>query len=204
SLTSPPAARPLSLSAVPPEDPTIDGAPEILLRAGTPYNLTCRARSAKPAATIVWYRDGLQQDGAVTTTEVLADGKRETTTSLLAINPTDLDIGRVFSCRSTNDAIPAGKETFVKLNVHRESSMGTEGTMLGGRQVAPGQRDLLSGCCGVPWRPQPRGAELVDAHRAAGGAGRARRGEHRPPVVAVGRHCPVGPALCGDAGCWHL
>ncbi|NXG13899.1 KIRR1 protein, partial [Grallaria varia] len=103
---------------IPPEDPTIDGAPEILLRAGTPYNLTCRARSAKPAATIVWFRDGLQQDGAVTTTEVLADGKRETTTSLLAINPTDLDIGRVFSCRSANDAIPAGKETFVKLNVH--------------------------------------------------------------------------------------
>ncbi|XP_009887822.1 PREDICTED: kin of IRRE-like protein 1, partial [Charadrius vociferus] len=103
---------------VPPEDPIIDGAPEILLRAGTPYNLTCRARSAKPAATIVWYRDGLQQDGAITSTEVLADGKRETTTSQLAINPTDLDIGRVFSCRSTNDAIPAGKETFVKLNVH--------------------------------------------------------------------------------------
>ncbi|NWH80923.1 KIRR1 protein, partial [Piaya cayana] len=103
---------------IPPEDPIIDGAPEILLRAGTPYNLTCRARSAKPAATIVWYRDGIQQDGAVTTTEVLPDGKRETTTSLLAINPTDLDIGRVFSCRSTNDAIPAGKETFVKLNVH--------------------------------------------------------------------------------------
>ncbi|XP_030329799.1 kin of IRRE-like protein 1 [Strigops habroptila] len=103
---------------IPPEDPTIDGAPEILLRAGTPYNLTCRARSAKPAATIIWYRDGLQQDGAITSTEVLADGKRETTTSQLAINPTDLDIGRVFSCRSTNDAIPAGKETFVKLNVH--------------------------------------------------------------------------------------
>ncbi|XP_061872330.1 kin of IRRE-like protein 1 isoform X2 [Colius striatus] len=103
---------------IPPEDPTIDGAPEILLRAGTPYNLTCRARSAKPAASIVWYRDGLQQDGAVTSTEVLADGKRETTISLLAINPSDVDIGRVFSCRCTNDAIPAGKETFVKLNVH--------------------------------------------------------------------------------------
>ncbi|NXJ87089.1 KIRR1 protein, partial [Trogon melanurus] len=113
-----PRGVPSVLLQVPPEDPTIDGAPEILLRAGTPYNLTCRARSAKPAATIVWYRDGLQQDGAITSTEVLADGKRETTTSLLAINPTDVDIGRVFSCRSTNDAIPAGKETFVKLNVH--------------------------------------------------------------------------------------
>ncbi|XP_014748833.1 PREDICTED: kin of IRRE-like protein 1 [Sturnus vulgaris] len=53
---------------IPPEDPTIDGAPEILLRAGTPYNLTCRARSAKPAASIAWFRDGQQQDGAVTTT----------------------------------------------------------------------------------------------------------------------------------------
>uniref|UniRef100_A0A8B9BIQ1 Kirre like nephrin family adhesion molecule 1 n=1 Tax=Anser brachyrhynchus TaxID=132585 RepID=A0A8B9BIQ1_9AVES len=127
---------------IPPEDPTIDGAPEILLRAGTPYNLTCRARSAKPAATIVWYRDGLQQDGAVTTTEVLADGKRETTTSQLAINPTDLDIGRVFSCRSTNEAIPAGKETFVKLNVHRESATGTEGT----EGTMPWRGDAARGC----------------------------------------------------------
>ncbi|XP_062367234.1 LOW QUALITY PROTEIN: kin of IRRE-like protein 1 [Cinclus cinclus] len=103
---------------IPPEDPTIDGAPEILLRAGTPYNLTCRARSAKPAASIAWFRDGQQQEGAVTSTELLADGKRETTTSLLAINPTDLDIGRVFSCRSSNEAVPGGKETFVRLNVH--------------------------------------------------------------------------------------
>ncbi|KAM8794282.1 kin of IRRE-like protein 1 [Eudromia elegans] len=103
---------------IPPEDPTIDGAPELLLRAGTPYNLTCRARSAKPAATIVWFRDGLQQDGAVASTELLADGKRETTTSRLGINPTELDIGRVFACRSANEAAPAGKETSVRLNVH--------------------------------------------------------------------------------------
>lgn len=132
---------------------------------------------------------------------MLADGKRETTTSLLAINPTDLDIGRIFSCRSTNDAIPAGKETFVKLNVHRESAVGAKGMMPGGTWVALGQSKELSGCCGVPWGPQPRGAELVDAHRAAGGAGRALRGEHRPPVAAEGRHCPAEPVLCGDAGC---
>ncbi|XP_066030962.1 kin of IRRE-like protein 1 isoform X5 [Chamaea fasciata] len=103
---------------IPPEEPTIDGAPEILLRAGTPYNLTCHTRSAKPAATVAWFRDGLQQDGAVTTTEVLADGKRESTTSLLPITPTDLDIGRVFSCRCSNEAVPGGKETSVRLNVH--------------------------------------------------------------------------------------
>lgn len=72
--------------------------------------------------------------------EVLADGKRETTTSQLAINPTDLDIGRVFSCRSTNDAIPAGKETFVKLNVHRESGPGAEGTSPAWRWPQEGRR----------------------------------------------------------------
>ncbi|XP_074079238.1 kin of IRRE-like protein 1 isoform X1 [Macrotis lagotis] len=103
---------------IPPEDPTIDGGPVILLRAGTPYNLTCRACSAKPAATIVWFRDGTQQEGAMTTTEVLKDGKRETTISQLLIYPTDLDIGRVFTCRSTNEAIPGGKETSIELNVH--------------------------------------------------------------------------------------
>lgn len=40
----------------------------ILLQAGTPYNLTCRAFNAKPAATIIWFRDGTQQEGAVTST----------------------------------------------------------------------------------------------------------------------------------------
>nr|XP_028567045.1 kin of IRRE-like protein 1 [Podarcis muralis] len=103
---------------IPPEDPVIDGAPEILLRAGTPHNLTCRARNAKPAATIVWFRDGVQQTEAATTTEVLPDGKRESTLSQLLINPTDQDIGRVYVCRCANDAIPAGKETSIKLNVH--------------------------------------------------------------------------------------
>ncbi|XP_061462110.1 kin of IRRE-like protein 1 [Rhineura floridana] len=103
---------------IPPEDPVINGAPEILLRAGTLHNLTCRARNAKPAATIVWFRDGVQQSEATTATEVLPDGKRETTLSHLLINPTDQDIGRVYVCRCANDAIPAGKETSIKLNVH--------------------------------------------------------------------------------------
>ncbi|XP_039174456.1 kin of IRRE-like protein 1 isoform X1 [Crotalus tigris] len=103
---------------IPPEDPVIDGAPEILLRAGTPHNLTCRAQNAKPAATIIWFRDGLPQSEAATATEVLMDGKRETTISQLLITPTDLDIGRVYVCRCSNDAIPAGTEASIKLNVH--------------------------------------------------------------------------------------
>lgn len=48
------------------------------------------------------------------------DGKRETTISQLLITPTDLDIGRVYVCRCSNDAIPAGKEASIKLNVHRK------------------------------------------------------------------------------------
>ncbi|XP_018086943.1 kin of IRRE-like protein 1 isoform X2 [Xenopus laevis] len=103
---------------IPPEDPVIDGGPEILLRAGTPTNLTCRAHSAKPPASVVWFRDGNQQAGDVYSTEVLADGKRATTVSYLLISPTDQDIGRVFTCRTSNEAIPSGKETSVKLNVH--------------------------------------------------------------------------------------
>lgn len=53
---------------VPPEDTRIDGGPVLLLQAGTPHNLTCRAFSAKPAATIIWFRDGTQQEGAVSST----------------------------------------------------------------------------------------------------------------------------------------
>jgi hypothetical protein len=52
--------------------------------------------------------------------ELLKDGKRETTISQLLIEPTDLDIGRVFTCRSMNEAIPNGKETSIELDVHRE------------------------------------------------------------------------------------
>uniref|UniRef100_A0A7N5K392 Kirre like nephrin family adhesion molecule 1 n=1 Tax=Ailuropoda melanoleuca TaxID=9646 RepID=A0A7N5K392_AILME len=103
---------------IPPEDTRIDGGPVILLQAGTPHNLTCRAFNAKPAATIIWFRDGTQQEGAVASTELLKDGKRETTISQLLINPTDLDIGRVFTCRSVNEAIPTGKETSIELDVH--------------------------------------------------------------------------------------
>lgn len=86
---------------------------------------------------------------------MLADGKRETTTSQLAINPTDLDIGRVFSCRSTNEAVPAGKETFVKLNVHRESAAGAEGTVPRHAGVTGAERGAFRvrgvvGCRGAP------------------------------------------------------
>ncbi|KAM4663325.1 kin of IRRE-like protein 1 [Discoglossus pictus] len=103
---------------IPPENPVIDGGSEILLTAGIPHNLTCHAQNAKPAASIEWLRDGTPQQGAVTSNEILSDGKRVTTVSYLLIVPTDQDIGRVFTCRTFNEAIPSGKQTTVKLNVH--------------------------------------------------------------------------------------
>lgn len=53
---------------VPPDDPVIEGAPEILLTAGISYNLTCVSRGAKPLSTIEWYKDGVIVEGAHTST----------------------------------------------------------------------------------------------------------------------------------------
>lgn len=53
---------------VPPDDPVIDGGPEVLLNAGESYNLSCVSRGAKPSSTIEWLKDGLPVDGAVSAT----------------------------------------------------------------------------------------------------------------------------------------
>lgn len=52
-------------SPVPPEDPVIIGAPVVSLRAGDPLNLTCHADNAKPAASIIWIRNGEVLNGAM-------------------------------------------------------------------------------------------------------------------------------------------
>ncbi|KAK7910134.1 hypothetical protein WMY93_014818 [Mugilogobius chulae] len=103
---------------VPPDDPVIDGGPEVLLNAGESYNLSCVSRGAKPASVIEWLKDGLPTEGAVSVTEVLADRKRVTTRSYLPVHPVDTDTGRNFSCVTTNQAVPTGKSTTVTLNVH--------------------------------------------------------------------------------------
>ncbi|XP_026062990.1 kin of IRRE-like protein 1 [Carassius auratus] len=103
---------------IPPEGPVIEGSPEILLTAGTSYNLTCVSRGAKPLSTIEWYKDGIIVEGAHTSTEVLADRKRVTTKSFLEIQPVDTDTGRNFTCVASNLAAPLGKRANVTLNVH--------------------------------------------------------------------------------------
>ncbi|KAJ8409811.1 hypothetical protein AAFF_G00218700 [Aldrovandia affinis] len=103
---------------IPPDEPVIDGGPQILLTAGVPYNLSCVSRGAKPPAHIEWHRDGVPQEGAISITEVLPDRKRVTTRSFLPVFPVDTDTGRNFTCVTSNLAIPTGKRTTVALNVH--------------------------------------------------------------------------------------
>lgn len=43
----------------------IIGAPVVSLRAGDPLNLTCHADNAKPAASIIWIRNGEVLNGAM-------------------------------------------------------------------------------------------------------------------------------------------
>ncbi|XP_062371619.1 kin of IRRE-like protein 1b [Sardina pilchardus] len=108
---------------IPPDNPVIDGSPELLLLAGIPYNLSCVSRGAKPPANIQWTRDSLPLEGAYSTTEVLPDRKRVTTRSLLPLTPKDVDSGRNYSCVSTNPAVPLGKHTSVILNVHHKPTV---------------------------------------------------------------------------------
>lgn len=53
------------LVSVPPENPVISGGPVVSLRAGDPLNLTCHADNAKPAASIIWIRNGEVLNGAM-------------------------------------------------------------------------------------------------------------------------------------------
>lgn len=55
----------LPLLPVPPENPVISEGPVVSLRAGDPLNLTCHADNAKPAASIIWIRNGEVLNGAM-------------------------------------------------------------------------------------------------------------------------------------------
>uniref|UniRef100_A0A6Q2YEP8 Ig-like domain-containing protein n=1 Tax=Esox lucius TaxID=8010 RepID=A0A6Q2YEP8_ESOLU len=104
---------------VPPTDPVVDGGPVIRVKAHTPYNLTCRASGAKPAAEITWYRDGEVMETAIYS----KDGKRELAVSMLPVIPEDKDSGRTYTCRVLNPAAPAGRQTSVTINVQHPPSV---------------------------------------------------------------------------------
>ncbi|KAF4082297.1 hypothetical protein AMELA_G00149950 [Ameiurus melas] len=111
-------SRPARLTVlVPPEDPVIIGAPVVSLRAGDPLNLTCHADNAKPAASIIWIRNGEVLNGAMYSKTLLRDGHRESTVSTLYVSPSNIESGQRITCRASNKAAPNGKEATVTIDI---------------------------------------------------------------------------------------
>lgn len=111
-------SRPAQLTVlVPPDDPVIIGAPVVSLRAGDSLNLTCHANNAKPAASIIWIRNGEVINGAAYTKTLLRDGKRESTVSTLHISASNIESGQQITCRASNKAAPNGKEATVTIDI---------------------------------------------------------------------------------------
>ncbi|KAK1800742.1 hypothetical protein P4O66_005926 [Electrophorus voltai] len=104
-------------SEVPPDDPVIAGAPVVSLRAGNPLNLTCHADNAKPAASIIWTRNGEVLNGAMYSKMLQKDGRMESTVSTLFISAANVESGQRITCRASNKAAPNGKEATVTIDV---------------------------------------------------------------------------------------
>ncbi|XP_027854945.1 kin of IRRE-like protein 3 isoform X7 [Xiphophorus couchianus] len=102
---------------VPPDDPVIGGGPVVSLRAGNPLNLTCHADNAKPAAYIIWIRNGEVLNGAMYSKTLLRDGRRESTVSTLYLSPSNIETGQQIICKASNKAVPEGKETRVTIDI---------------------------------------------------------------------------------------
>ncbi|XP_042286456.1 kin of IRRE-like protein 3 isoform X1 [Thunnus maccoyii] len=111
-------SRPARLTVlVPPDDPVIVGAPVVGLRAGDHLNLTCHADNAKPAASIIWIRNGVVLSGAIYSKTLLRDGKRESTVSMLYLSPSNIESGQQITCRASNKAAPNGKDATVTIDI---------------------------------------------------------------------------------------
>uniref|UniRef100_A0A8C5E6V4 Ig-like domain-containing protein n=1 Tax=Gouania willdenowi TaxID=441366 RepID=A0A8C5E6V4_GOUWI len=111
-------SRPARLTVlVPPENPVISGGPVVSLRAGDPLNLTCHADNAKPAASILWIRNGEVLNGAMYSKTLLRDGRRESTVSTLYLSPSNIETGQQIICRASNKAVPNGKESSVTIDI---------------------------------------------------------------------------------------
>ncbi|XP_036842387.1 kin of IRRE-like protein 1 isoform X1 [Oncorhynchus mykiss] len=168
---------------IPPDDPVIEGFPEILLRANASYNLSCVSRGAKPLALIEWQRDGVALEGAFSTTEVLPDRKRVTTRSFLPIIPEDKDTGRNFTCVASNRAVPMGKRTTVTLNVHHPPkvnlSMEPQSVLEGERVTFSCQATANPPIMGIRWA---KGGVLLEGMRDSVFVTTADHSFHTEPV----------------------
>ncbi|XP_047647278.1 kin of IRRE-like protein 2 [Phacochoerus africanus] len=115
-------SRPAQLHVlVPPEAPQVLGGPSVSLVAGIPANLTCRSRGdAHPTPELLWFRDGVQLDGATFHQALLKEGTTGSTgsvESILSLTPSSHDDGATLVCRARSQALPVGKDTAITLSL---------------------------------------------------------------------------------------
>uniref|UniRef100_A0A8C3W2L7 Kin of IRRE-like protein 2 n=1 Tax=Catagonus wagneri TaxID=51154 RepID=A0A8C3W2L7_9CETA len=115
-------SRPAQLHVlVPPEAPQVLGGPSVSLVAGIPANLTCRSSGdAHPTPELLWFRDGIQLDGATFRQTLLKEGATGSTgsvESILYLTPSSHDDGATLVCRARSQALPAGKDTAITLSL---------------------------------------------------------------------------------------
>nr|KAF6410239.1 kirre like nephrin family adhesion molecule 2 [Rousettus aegyptiacus] len=112
-------SRPAQLHVlVPPEAPQVLGGPSVSLVAGVPANLTCRSHGdARPIPELLWFRDGVQLDGATFYQTLLKDGTTGSVESILSLTPSSHDDGATLVCRARSQALPAGKDTAITLSL---------------------------------------------------------------------------------------
>ncbi|XP_078591219.1 kin of IRRE-like protein 1 isoform X2 [Branchiostoma floridae x Branchiostoma japonicum] len=102
---------------LPPDNPVIEEGSSVSVIAGQPKNVTCRADNGKPAATLTWWKDGQEITEGITYITEDAGEKRKNGVSILTLNPSVDDHGKVLTCQSSNPAMDANKETTTQLNV---------------------------------------------------------------------------------------
>ncbi|XP_071511631.1 nephrin-like [Diadema antillarum] len=95
----------------PPSPPTISGNENSVTRSGGLLRLVCRATGGNPLATLVWYKNGVEQEGAQATTQNILS------TSELAIILDQTDNGALYTCNASNEATPVPLSASVTLNV---------------------------------------------------------------------------------------
>lgn len=102
--------------SVPPTSVSVDDAPTVEVVAGADSTLVCRADGARPAASISWYRDGVEVAGSVSV-EIPGAGKLTNVVSRLSVNPALSDHGAKYSCHGVNGATLHPLTSDVTLNV---------------------------------------------------------------------------------------
>ncbi|TMS14525.1 Kin of IRRE-like protein 3, partial [Larimichthys crocea] len=142
-------SRPARLTVlVAPDDPVIVGAPVVSLRAGDHLNLTCHADNAKPAASVIWIRNGIVLSGAMYSKTLLRDGKRESTVSTLYLPPSNIESGQQITCRASNKAAPNGKDVTVTIDIQHRLKPGRSLFDIPADCLKPGRslRDVPADC----------------------------------------------------------